>query len=66
MLQEIDSKVLIDLKLASKFGTISEIDCIKAIDEFLNQTIPSGFKEVSKAMFTKDIQVKLDAVTKHI
>ena len=39
---------------------------MKAIDEFLNQTIKSGFTEVSKAMFSKDSEVMLNAVTKHV
>jgi len=56
-LLEIESKALIDLKVASKFGTVSERDCLKAIDEFLNQTIKSGFTEVKNAMFSKDSEV---------
>ena len=57
---------MIDLKIASKFGTVSEKDCLKAIDEFLNQTIKGGFTEVSRAMFSKDSEVMLNAVTKHV
>ena len=57
---------MIDLKVASKFGTVSEKDCLKAINEFLNQTIKSGFTEVSKAMFSKDSEVMLNAATKHV
>lgn len=54
------------MKVASKFGTISEKDCLKAIDLFLSETIKSGFTEVSRCMFNKDPQAMLNAVSKHV
>jgi hypothetical protein len=47
---------LIDLKVTSKFGTISEAECLKIIDTFLNQTIKDGFVEVKRNMFAKEFE----------